>query len=140
METKERPQSRHLGRKISRVRELLGIKQETLAERLGISQQAVSKMEQSEVVEDSTMRRVAQALGVSDEAIRSFSDEAVISIIANTITNNDQGSVVNYYPSFNPVDKWLDAIAENKRLYEALLKAEREKVEIMQSLLAKSKS
>jgi transcriptional regulator with XRE-family HTH domain len=37
----------HIGRKISKIRELKGMKQETLALELGISQQAVSKMEQS---------------------------------------------------------------------------------------------
>jgi len=35
----------HIGRKISRIRELRGMKQETLASELGISQQAVSKIE-----------------------------------------------------------------------------------------------
>lgn len=35
----------HLGRKVGRMRELLGVKQETLAADLGISQQAVSKLE-----------------------------------------------------------------------------------------------
>ena len=42
----------HIGRKISRIRELRGIKQETLAQELGVSQQAVSKLEQSEAVDD----------------------------------------------------------------------------------------
>ncbi|PHR87060.1 MAG: transcriptional regulator, partial [Leeuwenhoekiella sp.] len=32
----------HIGRKIARIRELRGMKQETLAEELGISQQSVS--------------------------------------------------------------------------------------------------
>ncbi|HTN20446.1 MAG TPA: helix-turn-helix transcriptional regulator [Pelobium sp.] len=35
----------HIGRKISRIRELRGMKQEALAQELGISQQAVSKLE-----------------------------------------------------------------------------------------------
>jgi len=33
----------HIGRKISRIRELRGMKQETLAIELGVSQQTVSK-------------------------------------------------------------------------------------------------
>jgi transcriptional regulator with XRE-family HTH domain len=53
METKNK--APHLGRKIGRIREMLGVKQETLAEKLGISQQAVSKIEQSEQVEDTTL-------------------------------------------------------------------------------------
>ena len=41
-----------IGRKISRVREIIGMKQEALATLLGVSQQAISKIEQSEKVED----------------------------------------------------------------------------------------
>jgi transcriptional regulator with XRE-family HTH domain len=137
MEAKTKPN--HTGRKIGRIRELLGLKQEALAEKLGISQQAVSKLEQSEQVEDATLERVAKALGVSSEAIQNFSEDFVFNIIANTITNNDQSAVVNYFPSFNPVDKWLEAIEENKRLYEALLKAEREKVALLEKMLGEKK-
>jgi len=36
-----------MGRKVGRMRELLDIKQETLAAELGITQQAVSKLEQA---------------------------------------------------------------------------------------------
>lgn len=129
----------HVGRKIGRIRELLGVKQETLAEQLGISQQAVSKIENSEQVEESTVERIAKALGVKSDVIRNFSEEGVFNIIANTITNNDQGAVVNYYPTFNPIDKWLEAIEENKKLYEALLKSEREKVALLEKMLGDRK-
>lgn len=49
----------HIGRKIARIRELRGMKQETLAEELGISQQSVSHLEQSETLEDDKLERVA---------------------------------------------------------------------------------
>jgi len=78
METAEKSNNRHLGRKISRIRELRGMKQETLAIELGISQQAVSKLEQSENIEDSTLDKVAKVLGVRKEAIINYSDESVI--------------------------------------------------------------
>ena len=135
METKSKPQPRHLGRKISRIRELLGIKQETLAEQLGITQQAVSKIEQSEQVEDATLEKVAKALGVSGEAIRNFSEEAVINIVSSTLHDNAGSYNNNCTLTFNPVDKWLEAIEENKKLYEALLKSEREKVAMLEKIL-----
>ena len=72
----------HIGRKISRIRELRGMKQETLAEELGISQQSVSQMEQSESLEDEKLDKVAKVLGVSKEAIKNFSEETVFNIIA----------------------------------------------------------
>jgi transcriptional regulator with XRE-family HTH domain len=83
METAEKSNNRHLGRKISRIRELRGMKQETLAIELGISQQAVSKLEQSEEIEDSTLEKIANVLGVSKEAIKNYSDESVINNIQN---------------------------------------------------------
>jgi len=46
----------HIGRKISRIRELRGMKQEALAAELGISQQAVSKIEQSADVDGEALK------------------------------------------------------------------------------------
>ena len=40
----------HIGRKISRIRELRGIKQEVLAAELGLNQQAISKIENSATI------------------------------------------------------------------------------------------
>lgn len=122
----------HLGRKIERIRELRGMKQETLADLLGISQQAVSRMEQSEQVEEERLQRVAQALNVSTEAIRNFSEEAAINLF-NNIHNNqfdNYSSAMVYQQIFNPVEKIME-------LYERLLKSEREKVELLQSLVKK---
>ena len=54
----------HVSRKISsRLRELRGMKQEALAEALGISQQAVSKIEQSEHVESATLEPCKEGFG-----------------------------------------------------------------------------
>src|SRR3954469_18294068 len=115
--------STHLGRKISRLRELRGMKQETLAEQLGISQQAVLKMEQSEQVEDLTLDRIAKALGLSSDAIKNFNEDSIFNVISNTFTSHDNSTLnaVNYFPTFNPIDKIVE-------LYDALLKAEREKI------------
>jgi transcriptional regulator with XRE-family HTH domain len=60
----------HIGRKISKIRELRGMKQEALAAELGISQQAISKIEQSAEVEDSALEKIAVVLGVTAEAIK----------------------------------------------------------------------
>lgn len=52
----------HIGRKIARIRELCGMKQEVLAEELGISQQ-------SETIEEELLQKVSKALGGSPEGI-----------------------------------------------------------------------
>ena len=132
METATKPN--HIGRKISRIRELRGMKQETLAEELGISQQAVSNIEQSETIDDEKLEEIAKVLGVTKEGIENFSEEAVFNIINNTYNNNSSdsstliASSVNYQPNFNTVEKIVD-------LYERLLKAEQDKITYLEKLL-----
>ena len=123
----------HVGRKISRLREQRGIKQETLAEQLGISLQSVSKIEQSEQVEDITLERIAKVLGVTPTDIKNASEETVI----NNIQNNYEGSNTsghnwntNNNCTINPIEK----IAE---LYDALIKSEREKIALLEKLMEK---
>jgi len=125
----------HIGRKISRIRELRGMKQEALAAELGISQQAVSKIEQSIDVEDSALEKIATALGVTTSIIKSFDEEKAINIFSNTY--NDNSSILGTY-NFNPLDKLMVALEENKKLYsekvellERLLQAEKEKNELL---------
>jgi transcriptional regulator with XRE-family HTH domain len=114
----------HIGRKISRIRELRDMKQEALAQALGTSQQAVSNIENSETLDDEKLLAVANALGVSVEAIKNFSDEAMISYF-NTF-NDSQGNFGNQnHCTFNPLDKVVE-------LYERLLQAEKEKVEYLE--------
>ena len=124
----------HIGRKISRIRELRGMKQEALAAELGISQQAVSKIEQSENVEDEALERIAKILGITPEAIKGFSEEAVFNIISNTFhnTSSDNSTLIasslNYQPTFNTIEKIVE-------LYERLLQSEREKNELLKQNL-----
>lgn len=113
----------HIGRKISRIRELRGMKQEALATELGISQQAISKIEQSAEVEEDALSKIAVALGVTVEAIKNFSDEAALNYF-NTFNDNSTGAFNNFNCTFNPIDKVVE-------LYERLLASEREKVEIL---------
>ncbi|KGO87073.1 transcriptional regulator [Flavobacterium rivuli WB 3.3-2 = DSM 21788] len=124
----------HIGRKISRIRELRDMKQEALAAALGISQQAVSTIENSETIEEGKLVEVAKALGVSVEAIKNFSEEAVLNIIGNTY-HVDNSSAVNYGCTFNPMDKLIEAYEENKKLYERLLQAEKEKIIYLEKLI-----
>ena len=132
METAQKPNRTHIGRKISRIRELRGMKQEALAIELGISQQAISKLEQSEEIEDSTLEKIAKVLGVSAEAIKSYTDDMVINYINNFNDSSiNHGPLNNYNCTFNPLDELIKALNANKELYERLLASEKEKVEIL---------
>lgn len=128
MSTATKP--KHIGRNISRIRELRGMKQEALAIAIGVSQQSVSNIEASETIDEEKLQAIAEVLGVSAEAIKNYSDETVL----NNIQNNYDGSVINSGPTvnhnctFNPLDKVVE-------LYERLVQAEKDKVEYLEKLL-----
>ena len=120
--------SLHIGRKISRIRELRGMNQEALAAELGISQQAVSKIEQSADVEDEALEKIAKILGVTPDAVKNFSEEAVFNYF-NSFSDNsiNQGPIGAHNTcNFNPLDKVVE-------LYERLLQSEREKMELLKN-------
>lgn len=130
------PTKSHIGRKISRLRELRDMKQEALAQVVGMSQQAISMIENSETVEDSKLVDIAKALGVSVEAIKNFSEEAVFNYF-NSFNNFNDNSSLNNQCTFNPLDKLIETVDENKKLYERLLEAEKEKTMLLEKLLNK---
>jgi transcriptional regulator with XRE-family HTH domain len=125
----------HIGRKITKIRELRGMKQESLASLMGVSQQAISKIEQSAEVEDLALEKIAQALGVTSEAIKSFNEEAVFNYFNNFSDNSiNQGPIGSHnICNFNPLDKVVELFEENKKLYERLLASEKEKIELLKN-------
>ncbi|MEG0917942.1 MAG: helix-turn-helix domain-containing protein [Myroides sp.] len=134
----ETTSKKHLGRNISRIREIKGMKQETLAEILGISQQKMSLIENTEELDDAKLNEIAKALDVPAYAIKEYSDERMINIISHNTFQDDSSAVKNLYnPTFNPLDKLVEAYDENKKLYERLLQAEKEKTSYLQHLLKK---
>jgi transcriptional regulator with XRE-family HTH domain len=124
-QTDEKPDI-HLGRNVQRIREIMGMKQSTLAANTGYSQQYISKLEQSDKFADDILNKVAEGLGVAPDLIRNFDEEKTVYNIQNNYeSSNNNGP--NYRCTINPIDKLIEMIDENKRLYDALLKAEREK-------------
>lgn len=127
---------KHLGRNIARIREMRGIKQETLAELLGVSQQKISLYENAEDLEDTKLEPIAKALEISVEALKNFSEEAVFNIISNTFNENSSNNN-NYQCTINPIDKLIEVYDENKKLYERLLETEKEKSKLIEELIHK---
>jgi transcriptional regulator with XRE-family HTH domain len=110
----------HIGRKIVRIRELKGMKQETLASLIGVSQQTISRIEQSDEIDEDKLKQIAGALQVSVEAIKNFNEDAVINHMNNIHNNHDSSVNAVIYYQLSPVEKIVE-------LYERLLKSEREK-------------
>jgi transcriptional regulator with XRE-family HTH domain len=117
------------------------MKQGSLAFELGISQQAVSKIEQSESVEDETLERVAKVLGVSAEAIKNFDEEKAIHNIQNNYDNAviHGGPTINNNCTFNPIEKIVTLYEEKIAVMERLLLSEKEKIEYLERLLKEKK-
>lgn len=139
---------RHIGNQIRRMRELRGMKQDAMAEAMGISQQTVSHLENNEYVDDIKLKEVAKALGVNKEAIKNFSDEAIVNYFNNfndnTSVNGFSGAHATNHFSMDAIDKIIQAFEENKmlqsdkeELYKSLLQAEKEKVVYLEKFLDK---
>ena len=124
----------HHGRNVKRFREMLGIKQEGLAIDLGDdwSQKKISALEQKESIDDALLEQIAALLKVPAEAIKNFDEEAAIYNIQNNYEgSHNQGANVGHQFNFNPIEKLVELFEENKKLYERLLQAEKEKNEIL---------
>jgi transcriptional regulator with XRE-family HTH domain len=128
IESKFLESNQHIGLKIGSVRRLVGITQQELAERLKVTKQAISKLEQTEHVDDERLGKIAVALGVSFEGLKNFNTENVLYYTNNfyekcgvSATNGGMvatGKIetVNTFP-----------IDHAMKLFEELIKMEREK-------------
>ncbi|NMH24834.1 helix-turn-helix domain-containing protein [Flavobacterium solisilvae] len=133
MNTTSKP--KHIGRNISRIRELRDMKQEVLAIAMGVSQQTISNIENSESIDEDKLLLIDQALGVTSEAIKNFSEESVINYF-NTFSDNSGNNIfTNNYTNFNPLDKFIELYDEKEKLFERLLQAEKDKVTYLEKLL-----
>ncbi|UCJ08682.1 helix-turn-helix domain-containing protein [Chitinophaga pendula] len=134
----------HEGRNIKRFREMLNITQEAMAADLGDdwTQKKISLLEGKEKVEPEIIDQVAKVLKVPAEAIKNFSEEAAnnyFNTFNDSSVNSGTVGCTNYNCTFNPLDKFVEVVEENKKLYERLLQVERDKVEMMEKLLNEKK-
>jgi transcriptional regulator with XRE-family HTH domain len=114
-----------IGRKIERIRRLKGMTQTELANMLGVTRQAISKMEQTEKLNDERLKEIASALGVTVEGLKKYNDETVLYNTNNFYENCGVGtSAVGNTQTIN--NNPLEKIVE---FYEKQLEKEKEKFE-----------
>ena len=138
METTFETKKSHYGYNAKRLREILGVKQEDLAERMGVSQQTVSKFEQAAQLDDATLEKIATALNIPVDAIKNFSEDAAVNFVANTFHDGSSG-IYNFRCTFNPLDKVVQLYNEKVELYERMLQTEKEKVSLLEEVLKNKK-
>ena len=122
----------HIGKNVKRLREILGIKQEVLADGLNMSQQSISRLESQKKIDDDLINKIANILNIPVDAIKSYNDDVTVNIISNTF--NEQ-SIIAYQHNSNPIDKIMQLYNEKIELYERLLKSEQDKSFLLEKQL-----
>lgn len=87
------------------------------------------------MIEDALLKQLAGVLKVPVEAFDALNEDPAVNIVGGTF--NDQSAAYNNYPVFNPIDKWIEALEENKKLYERLLAEKDAMIKRLEALIKK---
>ena len=111
-----------IGQKIKKLRELKNLTQSHIANELGITQSAYSKMEQGETdITYQKLTRISEILGMSPDEIASFNEQMIFNLMHN---QTGSGFVLQKGLSDN-----------EKRLYEDQIKTLKEEVQYLKKVL-----
>ncbi|MCD8269290.1 MAG: helix-turn-helix domain-containing protein [Parabacteroides sp.] len=136
----------HQGANVSKIRRYEGMKQITLAEELGVSQQFVSQLEQQRITGKDYLEKIASTLKVAPEVIENMEETPVSVVIENN--NFENGSInsgIGYASEYNDqrtihsVEKIIELSKENASLYERMMVNEKEKVALLEKLMNEKK-
>jgi len=133
LDTTSKFNGRHLGYNIKRLREILGVKQESLAERLNLTQQSVSKLENKGNINNETLEKIADAMNIPSYVIKYFSDEEALNIVSNNFSDNIEA--YNNTQINNLIEQIIELHEQKVLLYERMLQSEKEKVALLEDLL-----
>lgn len=128
-----------MGNNLRRLRIAANVKQEVIASALNITQQAVSKLELRDVIDDETIDKIAPLLGVAPIIIKNLKDdcEQNTSNFFDYSQQNKQNSTLNI--TFNPIDKVIELSKDKDKLYELVIAVEKEKFQIVDGLLKENR-
>jgi len=107
----------HLGENIRRICDLKGIKQDVLADKMGVTQAAISKLFASPNIDDDRLKDIADKIGVSVNAIKKFDADAVMLFIENVNAHDHATGCIAKIDIYN-----IHPIDEITKLYERMLK------------------
>ena len=143
----------HQRRNIRFFRNAKDIKQEDFADRIGMTQPFVEKIEKQSIIEEALLAKCANALGISVEMIKEFEPEKILNKFTYNIDKIENSNAIfsiskddstlsptnHYYP----IEKLMELnkqnaelTQKNAELYERLLLAEKEKVAFLEKMLA----
>lgn len=128
------------GANVRKLRQIMGMKQDTMAELLNTNQQTVSRIEQKKILDEDTIAQIANILHVSPKIIQELEENANSIVIENNtfqagssnvgVVESQRDNIVNH-----PIDKIMELSKEHASLYERMLVIEKEKVALLEQLL-----
>ena len=131
----------HQGANVRRLRNIMGVKQSSLAEMLGTTQQKVSRIEKD------TLLQIANILNVSPKIIEELDENPLSIVIENNNFETGYGSISNTAiiqndqnnenTINNPLDKIMELNKQTTDLFERMLAVEKEKSALLEQLLKK---
>ena len=145
-ETEEKTRKNvHQGANVRRLRNIMGVKQSSLAEMLGTTQQKVSRIESQRVIEKDTLLQIANILHVSPKIIEELDENPLSIVIENNNFETGYGSIGNLgiiqndqnneNTINNPLDKIMELNKQATDLFERMLAVEKEKSALLEQLL-----
>ena len=145
-ETEEKTRKNvHQGANVRRLRNIMGVKQSSLAEKLGTTQQKVSRIESQRVIEKDTLLQIANILHVSPKIIEELDENTLSIVIENNNFETGYGSIGNLgiiqndqnneNTINNPLDKIMELNKQATDLFERMLAVEKEKSALLEQLL-----
>ena len=128
-ETEEKTRKNvHQGANVRRLRNIMGVKQSSLAEKLGTTQQKVSRIESQRVIEKDTLLQIANILHVSPKIIEELDENPLSIVIENNNFETGYGSIGNLgiiqndqnneNTINNPLDKIMELNKQATDLFE----------------------
>ena len=135
-ETEEKTRKNvHQGANVRRLRNIMGVKQSSLAEKLGTTQQKVSRIESQRVIEKDTLLQIANILHVSPKIIEELDENPLSIVIENNNFETGYGSIGNLgiiqndqnneNTINNPLDKIMELNKQATDLFERMLAVEK---------------
>ena len=111
----------HLGHKLQLVREIKCMKQSTLAKATGLSQQYISKLEQSADIPDDVLQKLASAMDVKPDTIRNFDKEKALytqkeyTVNDNGINQQNNSHLFNHHDPIHIVRELLEKLLTGEK-------------------------
>ena len=130
----------HYGQNLKRLREILGIKQNSFAKGMGSgwNQKKISVLETKEYIKDNLLEKAARVLKITVDTIKKFDEEKILFNIQNDylgILNNEAKKEQDHQLISHQLDRVIKFIEEIKYVYADLLIEKNEKLMLAQKQL-----